>query len=170
MSRPVTRYEIEIEEAFDDFRDRFEQAVPPYPEERFAALVRRGAGWDEVLALAREAAPHDFMIYWRYDAGSMMGLAGDYFRCTEYLMGNHTIAERMFRHNPGILLYAPLRMAITEGADGVTRFCFDRPADGFGSFGDDAITAVGADLDHKVASLLRHLSVPVPAALEDGAY
>ncbi|MEU9886390.1 hypothetical protein [Sphaerisporangium sp. NPDC051011] len=168
VSRPVTRYEIDVDAAFDDFRDRYEAAVPPYPAREFDALVERGAGWDEVLDLARRAAPHHFMIYWKYDADPMMALAGDYFRGSEYLMGNHTIAERMFRHNPGILLYAPLRTTITEGVDGATRFCFDRPADGFGSFADDAITAVGTDLDHKLAALLRHLSLPVPAALDAG--
>ncbi|GII82599.1 hypothetical protein Ssi03_05890 [Sphaerisporangium siamense] len=165
VSRPVTRYEIEVGQDFDEFLDRYERAVPPYPAEEFGRLVERGARWDEVRALAGRVAPHHFMIYWKYDAGPIMGLAGDYFRCSEYLMGNHVIAERMFRHNPAILLYAPLRTAVTEGADGMTRFCFDRPADGFGSFGDDAITAVGAELDHKLALLLRHLSVPVPAAL-----
>ena len=43
-----------------------------------------------------------------------MGLAGDGARCVEYLMGNHTIAQKMYRYNPAILLYAPLRTAIVS--------------------------------------------------------
>jgi hypothetical protein len=165
VTRPVTRYAIDVGAAFDDFRARYEEAVPVYPEEEFAELIERDASWDEVLDLAGRSAPHDFMIYWSYDAYPMMRLAGDGFRCVEYLMGNHTIAERMFRHDPGTMLYAPLRTAISEAADGVTRFSFDQPSSGFGSFGDPAIASVGVELDRKVAALLLHLSVPVPDAL-----
>ncbi|GAA2113783.1 DUF302 domain-containing protein [Actinomadura alba] len=159
------RFTIETGAPFDDFRSRYERAVPEYPAERFDALVARAAGWQEVLDLADESAPHHFMIYWRYEAHPMMRLAGDPFRCVEYLMGNHTIAERMFRHEPSILLYAPLRTVIAEGADGITRLSMDQPSAQFRGFGDPRITEVGIDLDRKVAALLRHLEVPVPSAL-----
>lgn len=33
-------------------------------------------------------------------------------RCTTYLMGNHIVAERMYRHDSGVMLYAPLRVTI----------------------------------------------------------
>jgi len=42
----------------------------------------------------------------------LMSLAGDDASCTSYLMGNHTIAERVFRHEPAAILYAPLHTAI----------------------------------------------------------
>jgi uncharacterized protein (DUF302 family) len=80
-------------------------------------------------------------------------------------MGNHTIAERMYRHDPGIILYAPLRTAIHEDADGTAWFSVDQPSTRFASFGDPAITTVGLELDHKLAALLEHLGAPVPPAL-----
>ncbi|ETK37732.1 DUF302 domain-containing protein [Microbispora sp. ATCC PTA-5024] len=83
----------------------------------------------------------------------------------QYLMGNQTIAQRMFHHDPGVLLYAPLRTTIYEDARGVTRFSFDQPSAQFASFGDPEIAAVGVDLDRKVAALLAHLGVPVPERL-----
>lgn len=46
-----------------------------------------------------------------------MSLAGHTRRCTNYLMGNHLIAETMYRHEPSVALYVPLRCAIYE-ADG----------------------------------------------------
>jgi hypothetical protein len=165
----ATRLTIDTGAPFDDFRSRYERAVPEYPEARFAELVARDADWREVIDLAEECAPNDFMIYWRYEAHPMMRLAGDRFRCVEYLMGNHTIAERMFRHEPSILLYAPLRTVIAEGADGVTRLSMDQPSRQFGGFGDPRITEVGIELDRKVAALLRHLDVPVPSALTGGS-
>jgi Domain of unknown function DUF302 len=139
--------------------------VPSLDTERFEALVRESADWDTVLRAAADNAPHDFIRYWTIDAGALMRLAGDSPRCASYLMGNHTIAERMYRHDPAIMLYAPLRTAIHEDADGAVWFSVDQPSTRFASFGDSAITAVGLELDRKLAALLRYLGAPVPPAL-----
>jgi hypothetical protein len=77
-------------------------------------------------------------------------------------MGNNVIAETMFRHDPGIILYAPLRTAIYEDTLGRAHFSIDQPSSKFASFGDTRIASVGAQLDAKVARLLQLLSLPVP--------
>jgi hypothetical protein len=161
----VHRLAISVGTGFDDFRDRYEQSVPSVDSERFAPLLREGAEWDILLRAAVENAPHHFIRYWTTDAGSLMRLAGDAPRCSSYLMGNHTIAERMYRHDPGIMLYAPLRTAIHEDAEGITWFSVDQPSTRFSSFGDPAITEVGFELDSMLAALLEHLGAPVPPAL-----
>jgi hypothetical protein len=130
--------------------------------------LREDANWDTVVRAAAENAPHHFIRYWTIDAGALMQLAGDSPRCSSYLMGNHTIAERMYRHDPGIILYAPLRTAIDADADGTTWFSIDQPSTRFSSFGNPAITKVGLELDHKLAALLEHLGAPVPAILTEG--
>jgi hypothetical protein len=161
----VQRLAIAVAAGFDSFRDRYERAVPSLDAERFAALVREGADWDAVLRAAAENAPHDFIRYWTIDAGALMRLAGDSPRCRSYLMGNHTIAERMYRHDPAIMLYAPLRTAIHEDAGGTTWFSVDQPSTRFASFGDPAITDIGLELDRKLAALLELLGAPVPPGL-----
>jgi hypothetical protein len=166
-SRPhqVHRLAIAVGVGFEEFRGRYEQSVPTLDTDRYAALVLEGADWDSVLRAAAENAPHHFVRYWTIDAGALMRLAGDSPRCSSYLMGNHTIAERMYRHDPGIMLYAPLRTAIHEDANGTTWFSVDQPSTRFRSFADPAITAVGLELDHKLAALLGSLDAPVPPAL-----
>jgi hypothetical protein len=164
-SHQVDRLTIRIDESFDGFRNRYEQAVPVFQSERFDSLVERGVGWQTILDATAENAPHHFIRYWSHDFTSLMSLAGDRGRCVEYLMGNHTIAERMYRYNPAILLYAPLRTAIVEDANGATWFTVDQPSTRFGSFNMPEITKVGIELDHKLAALLEHLGAPVPAAL-----
>jgi hypothetical protein len=161
----VRRLTIAVGAGFDDFRDRYEQSVPSNDDEHLAAMVRAGVDWDTILRTTAEHAPHHFLRYRSSDVGSLMQLAGDSPRCISYLMGNHTIAERMYRHNPTVMLYAPLRTAIHEDANGTTWFSVDQPSTQFASFGDPAITNVGLELDHKLAALLEHLSVPVPPAL-----
>jgi hypothetical protein len=167
ISHRVDRLTIEIDDSFEGFRKRYEQAVPAFQSDRFAALIERDAAWQTILDATAENAPHDFILYWSHDFTSLMRLAGDRGRCVEYLMGNHTIAQRMYRYNPAILLYAPLRTAIVEDLDEATWFVIDQPSTRFSSFNTPQISKVGLELDHKLAALLEHLNAPVPAALID---
>jgi len=80
-------------------------------------------------------------------------------------MGNHTIAQRMYTHDPAVMLYAPLRTAIHEDRQGVTWFSVDQPSTRFASFGNPDITNVGRELDAKLADLFGFLDVPVPRHL-----
>ena len=167
ISHQVDRLTIRIDDSFDGFRHRYEQAVPVFQSARFESLVERGVDWQTVLEATADNAPHDFILYWSHDFTSLMSLAGDRGRCVEYLMGNHTIAEKMYRYNPAILLYAPLRTAIVEDADGVTWFTVDQPSTRFSSFDTPQISAVGIELDRKLAELLAVLDAPVPTALTE---
>jgi hypothetical protein len=165
VTHEVHRLTIPISAPFDDFRARYEQAVPELDAGRLEALVAAGADWQAILAAAEENAPYHFMRYWEFDATRLMQLAGNSARCVEYLMGNHTIAERMYRHDPAIMLYAPLRSALYTDDMADTWFAIDQPSTLFRSFGDRAITKVGLGLDRKLAALLEHLDTPVPPAL-----
>ena len=166
-SHQVDRLTIRIDDSFDGFRHRYEQAVPVFQSARFDSLIERGVDWQTVLEATADNAPHDFILYWSHDFTSLMRLAGDSGRSVEYLMGNHTIAEKMYRYNPAILLYAPLRTAIVQDAHGGTWFIVDQPSTRFASFGTPEITAVGIELDRKLAALLAILDAPVPTALTE---
>ena len=160
---------IRINDSFDGFRNRYEQAVPVFQRERFDSLVEQGVDWKTVLEATAENGPRDFILYWSHDFTSLMGLAGDRGRAVEYLMGNHTIAERMYRYNPAILLYAPLRTAIVEDADGAVWFTVDQPSTRFESFNTPQIAKVGVELDRKLAALLEYLDAPVPPSLTESS-
>ncbi|WP_062437241.1 DUF302 domain-containing protein [Herbidospora daliensis] len=161
VAREVHRLTVDTGLPFETFLERYERAVPPFELARYAD---RG-DWNAVLRAAAADAPYDFMIFWKLDNTALMRASGDRWQSVQYLMGNHTIAQRMFHHDPGILLYAPLRTTIYQDATGATRFSIDQPSAQFASFGDPEIAAVGVELDRKVAALLDHLDVPVPERL-----
>ncbi|WP_328885636.1 DUF302 domain-containing protein [Streptomyces sp. NBC_00316] len=150
---------------YDDLLARFESIVPTVPMAAVDALIERGADWDEMLELIDKAAPYGFLVYARIDVGPTMASAGDGGRGVEYLMGNHTIAERMYRHDQRAMLYAPLRLFLYETPDGKAYFALDQPSPQLGSFGDERVLSVGRELDAKVAALLGALGLPVPAGL-----
>jgi uncharacterized protein (DUF302 family) len=118
-----------------------------------------------MVELITNRAPHGFLIYFKLDVSATMRLAGDKADCVAYSMGNHTIAERMFRYDPRAMLYAPLRTVIWEDSAGAAWFSVDQPSTQFGSLGIPEISRVGVELDRKLAALLAALSVNVPHVL-----
>jgi hypothetical protein len=160
----VRRLTVEVP-GVREFQRLYERAVPANPLEEIAGLVQRRASWAEVIDAHAEWAPHGFLIYWRNDVHGVMELAGDETDCIAYLMGNVTIAEQMFRHDPRAMLYAPLRTVIWEDVHERAWFTVDQPSTKFGSFGIPAVSAVGVELDRKLAALLEALRVEVPMAL-----
>jgi len=161
----VHRISITVPGSFDDFKLRYEDAVPAYPAGKYEKLVADQVDWATMLTETAKDAPYNFIRYWSGDFSALMRLSGASSRCVEYLMGNHTIAQRMFIHHPAVMLYAPLRTAIYEQRDGSARFTIEQPSTQFGSFNNPAITEVGRELDNKVALLLEHLGAAVPPAL-----
>ena len=165
VAHEVRRLAIPVTTTFDEFRARYEVAVPALRVEKLDEFKRAGADWDTVLRATAENAPNGFIRYWGSDVESLMRLAGPSRPCVEYLMGNHTIAQRMYRHNPAVMLHAPLRTVIHQDHADRVWFTLDQPSTCFGSFGDARIAAVGHELDAKVAVLLEVLGLPVPAEL-----
>jgi hypothetical protein len=163
ITYPSTRFTIPLPDPYEVAVRRYEELVPPVDLARFSQL----GTWDAVVEQAEINAPHGFMIYWKTDVTAIMAGSPSGWKSTEYLMGNHVIAERMFRHDAGVMLHAPLRTEIYADPEGSTQLIIDRPSAHFASYGNPAITEVGVELDNLVAGLLGALGAPVPRELRD---
>jgi len=112
------------------------------------------ATWQATLELAEINAPHGFMRYYRSDITAVMAGSPSLWRATQYLMGNHTIAERMFRHDPSVMLHAPLRTLLYADPNGDTKLAIDQPSLLFASYDNPHISEVGRELDALLAQLI----------------
>ena len=83
-------------------------------------------------------------------------------------MGNHTIAERMCRHDPSAMLHAPLRTLLYADPDGDTQLAIDQPSLLFASYHDPRIADVGRELDTLLAGLIIQLGGDPPPQLQTG--
>jgi hypothetical protein len=133
----VNRFVIDTDDTFDDIRQRFESLVPTIDFVELTDLIEAG-DLARVQQYTSEHAPHSFVNFWTFDPTPMMKLVGHRTRAITYMVGNNVIVETMFRHQPGVMLYAPLR----------------------------GVTEVGTALDAKLAALLRLMPMPVPPELE----
>lgn len=163
-SYEVTRLHVPLPGSFEDAVRHYESLVPPLDTTALQGLVGSRAPWGQFLDQAERNAPHGFMIFWRNAGTSLMSLAGENTSFVMYLMGNHTIAQRMFHHDASVMLHAPLRTEIYQGSDGPL-FVIDKPSSHFNSYRHPEISRVGAELDQKVADLLDRMGAPVPAGL-----
>lgn len=153
---------IALPDEYESARSRYESLVPAVDLSAYDGA----SDWDDVVAVAKQQAPHGFMRYFSIDVAPAMALSGSTSRATEYLMGNHTIAERMFRHDPGVMLHAPLRTLLYAGPDGSV-LAVDQPSLLFASYDNPGIAAVGRELDGLLARLIELLDGDVPTQLLD---
>ncbi len=164
MPHTMNRIDIATGVEFDEFRSAFEKAAPPFDQASAQDIIERGGTWDEICTAAAINAPNGLMVYATIDALPLLRLAGHTTKAVEYLLGNHTIAETMFRHDPRALLYAPLRVLVYADDDGAAVFSMDQPSAAFGSLGIAEVTKVGEDLDRKVVNLLRVIGIDAARA------
>jgi uncharacterized protein (DUF302 family) len=162
----MTRVDIATGMAFDEFVAALEKAVPLFDRATMQRIVAQGGNWDDVRAAVTKNAPNELMVYARIDATELLAVAGHRTRAIEYLIGNHVIAETMFRHDPKALLYAPLRMLVYSDAEDNAIFTMERPSAAFGSLGIAEVTKVGEGLDRKVAKVLRVAGVDAEEAFD----
>jgi uncharacterized protein (DUF302 family) len=162
----MTRVDVFTGVPFDQFRAAFEQAAPPFDPAPVSRIVASRGTWDEVRAAVAANAPNELMVYATIDAAPLLGVAGHATKAVEYLLGNHVIAETMFRHDPKALLFAPLRVLVYSDTDGNAVFTIHRPSTEFGSLGIPEVTEVGRALDRKVANLLRIIGVNADEAFQ----
>jgi hypothetical protein len=160
----MTRIDIETGIPFEQFIAALEKAAPPVDQAALERIKAAGGNWDDVRAAAAENAPNDLMTYAKIDARGYFGVAGHHTPAIEYLIGNHVIAETMFRHDAKAMLYAPLRMLVYGDDDGNAVFTMDQPGPSFGSLGIPEVAQVGLDLDRKVVNLLKVAGVDAEEA------
>ena len=158
VDHPSRRLVVALPDAYDVARNRYELLVPEVDLARFS----NAASWQETLQIAEINAPHGFMRYYRSDITAAMSGSASFWKTTQYLMGNHTIAERMFRHDPSVMLRAPLRTVLYVDPIGETKLAVDQPSLLFDSYDRPEIATVGRELDELLARLITLLGGNMP--------
>ena len=161
IDHPARRLVVTLPRPYDAACEHFETMVPEADLRRFYQL----GSWRATLELAEINGPYGFMRYDRSDVCALMAGSQSLWKATQYLIGNHTIAERAFREDASAVLHAPLPSLIYADPDGDTKFTIDQPSLLFDSYGSTEIAEVGRELDARLAQLITLLGGDVPAQL-----
>jgi uncharacterized protein (DUF302 family) len=164
VTHSATRLSVSPGLPYEQVVKRFEKTVPALPLDQMKAHLAKGQ-IDAVRDLLANGSKVKMYVFYTLDVTPFMAAAGHPGKARTYLMGNPLIAEKMFAVDPGVMLYAPLRVLIHTDDTGAAHWVMDRPSELFGSFGSPEITATGAQIDATVANLLRAMKFEVPAAL-----
>ncbi|GAA1133361.1 hypothetical protein GCM10009630_34410 [Kribbella jejuensis] len=150
IDHPTRRLVVTLPRAYDAACEHFETLVPEADLHRF---YQQGS-WRATLELAEINGPFGFMRYYRSDLCALMAGSPSLWKATQYLIGNHTIAERAFREEASAGLYAPMPCMIYADPDGDTKLAVDQPGLLFDSYGNPQIAEVGRELDARLAQLI----------------
>jgi hypothetical protein len=160
----ATRIVVSPAGSYEELEAAFERTVPILPLEQLQARLKAGdaAG---ARSLLENGSSVGMYLFFTLDATPFMAAMGHGGKAKTYLMGNPLTAERMYTSDPAVMLYAPLRVLLHEDHQGAAHLTLDRPSDLFGSFGNEAITSVGHDLDATVAKIIQKMGFTGPTAL-----
>lgn len=161
----VNRIELEAAVAFGTLRRAFEAEVPPLDAARLRELLSGGADWRRLTLETAGPGIHRFVRFWTDHPTAVMRVGGADIPSAVYLIGDYATAARMFRHDPGALLYTPIRVELHATRGGGTVLGVDQPSSRLGSFGNNKITQAGFELDRMLGDLLEELGLPRPSIL-----
>ncbi|MFF1572637.1 hypothetical protein ACFVWR_07825 [Leifsonia sp. NPDC058292] len=159
------RIELETEIPFETLRRAFEREVPPLDEAAFDKLLNDGAEWRRFVLEAGGNGIHSFVTFWRHSPTPVMTVGGSDAPSAVYLIGDYATAARMFRHDPGVMLYVPLRVELHVNRSGRTVFSVEQPSSQLVSFQNNKITQTGYELDRMLGDLIEELGLPRPSVL-----
>jgi hypothetical protein len=116
----------------------------------FKVTLQRGA--DARARSELEALP-ELSIFLTRNHVELLRVAGQSRNALQYEIGPIDRLEHDAL-SVGAVLYAPLRVVLSERLDGRTVFEYDLPSSLFGQFGDDRVTEVGRKLDGQLEMVL----------------
>ena len=159
------RVELATNARFEALAAAFESAVPELTDAAALARLAEDGDWQSFTRSLAWEAPSGFVRVWSARPGELMRAAGGGRQSALWLIVNHAIGARLFRHDPATMLYSPLRVSAHAAADAGTVISFDVPSARLRSFGTNKVTQAGAELDRALGDLVEDLGLPRPGAL-----
>lgn len=161
---PATRVQLTADVSFETLVAAFEQAVPALSDADALGRLAEDDDWSGFVRGLQWESPSGFVSVWTSRPGDIMRYAGSSVSSAVWLIVNHGLAARLFRHDPGAMLYSPIRVEAHSSGTG-TILSFDVPSAGLRGFGINKITQAGAELDRALGDLIEDLGLPRPIAL-----
>lgn len=105
------------------------------------------------------STPEKFSIFFEFEQGSTMRLAGIPIESKFYLVGNAVIARGLFQYSGASGLGAPVRVCVSQRDGERTRIDMDLPSAFFGKFPEISESDVPALLDAEMIAVFHKAAI-----------
>ena len=150
----VSHVRVATGRPWEEVAERIERQLGRFDPDVDQSLAVGGDPGTVKARIEAMAGSSGFMLFTKYDHGSLLRIAGQNRKAVQYVVGNPLFALRMTRHDIRASLYAPLRVLLYENEEGKTCLEYDKPSSLFGQFGNAEVTAVATMLDRKLDELV----------------
>src|ERR1700688_4514670 len=142
---------IRSRKSFFEVTRAIEKALPRFHIPKLMEYVTHGdrAGVEAYVASTSDP----FSIFFDFEQGSTMRLAGIPIESKFYLVGNAVIARGLFEYSGAAGLGAPVRICVSQRDGEETRIDMDLPSAFFSKFPETRPSSVPALLDEKLIKL-----------------
>jgi len=142
---------IRSRKSFFEVTRAIEKALPRFHIPKLMEYVTHGdrAGVEAYV----DATSQPFSIFWDFEQGSTMRLAGIPIESKFYLVGNAVIARGLFQYSGAAGLGAPVRICVSQRDGEQTRIDMDLPSAFFSKFPETQPSTVPALLDETLIKL-----------------
>lgn len=144
---------IRSDKSFAEVTAAIEARLQQFSVPRMMEHIVRGDSEGLEKYVTATSAPSPFSIFWEFEQGSGMRLAGIPIEAKFYLVGNPVIARGLFKYTGAAGLGAPVRVCVSQHDGEQTRIDLDQPTAFFGKFPEMAPSDVPQLLDDKMIKL-----------------
>ena len=139
---------IRSRKSFFEVTQAIERALPRFHIPKLMEYVTHGnrAGVEAYV----DSTSKPMAIFWDFEQGSTMRLAGIPIESKFYLIGNAVIARGLFEYSGAAGLGAPVRVCVSQRDGEETRIDMDLPSAFFSKFPEMRPSSVPALLDEKL--------------------
>ena len=147
---------IRSRKSFFEVTQAIERALPRFHIPKLMEYVTHGdrAGVEAYV----EATSQPFSIFWDFEQGSTMRLAGIPIESKFYLVGNAVIARGLFQYSGASGLGAPVRICVSQRDGEQTRIDMDDQLSFFSKFVEMKPSSVPALLNEKLTRFFEEVA------------
>ena len=148
---------IRSRKSFFEVTQAIEMALPRFHIPKLMEYVTHGdrAGVEAYV----DSTSKPFSIFWDFEQGSTMRLAGIPIESKFYLVGNAVIARGLFEYSGAAGLGAPVRICVSQRDGEQTRIDMDNQLSFFSKFTEMKPSSVPALLDEKLTKFFEEVAV-----------
>src|SRR5215510_8900568 len=153
----IEHIEVGCNRSYDQVTASLQERLGSFGDpSKLRSQVAAGASWDQIAkAIEGMLGSSGLCVFHKVEHGDLLSLqVGKPQRVSQYAIGNPLLAIRMIQHEPGVALYAPLRLAVYEDGEGKCVLACDRFTSVLARYQHPGIASSAKLVEQKVEALV----------------